>query len=108
MFRTKRTPGYIAFLALLSGCGYVDPYEEAVYDHEPIYCYQSLASVECSKEPNHREKRRLVNYYGPHPSRFDEEEPTELPELKAPEKIEYWVKDPEPIPHPAVNKIVSQ
>ena len=101
MFHTKRTVKFIWYLALLNGCGYVDQYEEAVYDHEPIYCYQSLASIECSKEPNHRDNRRIVNYYGPHPSRYDDEIQPELPELKAPKEIEYWLKDPEPIPRPA-------
>ena len=102
MTQTNRSAKFVAFLALLNGCGYVDQYEEAVYDHEPIYCYQSLASVECSKEPNHTDNQRIVNYYGPHPSRYDEEKTVDLPELKAPEEIQYWVKDPEPIPQPVV------
>ncbi len=91
-----------AVLLLLGGCGYVDAYEEAVYEHEPVYCYQTLAAVQCSKEPQHTDKQRLVNYYGPHPSRYDEPEKPDTPELQAPESIDKWVKDPEPVPQPAV------
>ena len=83
-------------MGLLVSCGYVDAYEEAVYDEEPIYCYRSLAGIECFKEPNHLDKRRIVNYYGPHPTHYDEPEPSETPELKAPKEIDFWVKDPEP------------
>lgn len=84
----------------LSACGHVDQYEEAVYDLEPTYCYQSLGKVQCYNEPNHRDQFRLVNYYGPHPSRFDVPEPRPAPALQAPPAVNYWVKDPEPIPRP--------
>ena len=43
-----------------------------------------------------------MNYYGPHPSRYDEPEEPETPELQASETIKSWVKDPEPAPQPAV------
>ena len=92
-----------ALVLFLGGCGYVDAYEEAVYDHEPVYCYKSLAAVQCFKEPQHTDKQRLVNYYGPDPSRADEPDPVEVPELQAPtEEIGKWVKDPEPVPQPRV------
>jgi hypothetical protein len=92
----------IALLVALSGCGYVDAYEEAVYDREPLYCYQSLGTVQCFKEPQHHDERRLVNYFGPHPSRYDPPDPPDVPDLEAPEEIDHWVKDPEPVPKPAV------
>jgi len=39
-----------AIVGILSGCGSVDTYKETTYDDEkPIYCYQSLAGVECLK-----------------------------------------------------------
>lgn len=98
MFHIKNIAMLGALLGILGGCGYVDAYEEAVYDEEPIYCYQSLANVECFIEPYHRDKRRMVNYYGPHPTRYDEPDTLEMLELAAPEKIKYWVKDPEPVP----------
>lgn len=91
-----------AVLLLLGGCGYVNAYEEAVYEHEPVYCYQTLAAVQCFDEPQHTDKQRLVNYYGPHPTRYDEPDVPDTPELQAPEAIETWVKDPEPVPQPAV------
>ncbi len=43
-----------------------------------------------------------MNYFGPHPSRYDPPDPPEVPDLEAPEEIDYWVKDPEPVPKPAV------
>jgi len=81
---------------LLSSCGYRDAYEKVVYDEEPIYCYQSLARIECFTKPNHFDKRRIVNFYGPHPTLYEEPNKVKIPELKAPEEIDYWVKDPEP------------
>ncbi len=35
----------VGFLMALSGCGFVDFYEEAVHDEDPVYCYQSLGGV---------------------------------------------------------------
>ena len=92
-----------ALFLFLGGCGYIDAYEEAVYDQEPVYCYKTLAAVQCFKEPQHTDKQRLVNYYGPHPSRTDEPDKSEVPELQPPtESISKWVKDPEPVPQPRV------
>ncbi len=62
---------FLPISLLLSACGYVSEYEKAVYDFEPAYCYKSLAGIECYKEPYHRDERRLVNYFGPAPSRYD-------------------------------------
>ncbi|MDP6173478.1 MAG: hypothetical protein QGF09_04850 [Rhodospirillales bacterium] len=90
----------LATAAVLSGCSYVDSYEEAVHDREPIYCYQSLAAVECYRTPDHTDEKRLVNYFGPHPSRHERQE-TEEPKLKAPPPISKWVKDTEPVPRAA-------
>lgn len=85
----------------LAACGHVDEYERRVYDHEPVYCYKSLAGTSCYREPKHSDERRLVNYFGPHPSRYEKPEPAPAPVLQAPEMVNYWVKDPEPIPRPA-------
>jgi len=84
-------------LLTLSACGYVDDYEKQVYDEEPTYCYQSLGEIKCFREPFHRDSKRLVNYYGPHPSRYDAPEEPEKAPLKAPARITRWVKDPEPV-----------
>ena len=87
--------------ALLGACSYVDAYEEAVYDLEPSYCYKSIGGVECYRKPYHRDERRLVNYFGQHPSRYDKPEPAERAPHSPPEMVNYWVKDAEPIPRPA-------
>ena len=96
-----------AVFVFLGGCGYVDKYEEQVYDLEPVYCYQTLADVQCYKEPNHVDKNRIVNYYGPHPTRYDEPEKPEVPELSAPKPIDHWVKDPEPVVKPFVKMFIK-
>lgn len=81
----------------LAACGYVDSYEEAVYDLEPRYCYQSIGKVVCFEEPYHRDKERLVSYTGPHPSRYDAPPEPPAPNLIAPPDTGVWVKDPEPV-----------
>ena len=88
----------VAFVVSLSACSYVDEYERQVSDFEPVYCYKSLAAAQCYREPKHSDKLRLVNYYGPHPSRYDVPEKTPKVDLKAPEMVNYWVKDAEPVP----------
>ena len=74
----------LGLTALLGACGYVDAYEKAVSDWEPTYCYKSIGGVECFREPFHRDERRLVNYFGPHPSRYDKPEPPQLALIAAP------------------------
>lgn len=59
----------LAVLALFGCTSYESAYERAVYDDEPVYCYQSLGGVDCYRSPYRRDDTRLVNYYGPAPSR---------------------------------------
>ena len=96
MFYIKRIVTLVTVSCSLGSCGYGDTYEEVVYDREPIYCYQSLAGVECFRAPNHFDKRRIVNFYGPDPTFYQEPRAAKIPELKSPKAIDYWVKDPEP------------
>ncbi len=98
----------LGVLAFVGACGTIDAYEEAVHDWEPTYCYKSIGGVECFRQPYHRDERRLVNYFGPHPSRFDKPEAPEPAPHSAPEMINYWVKDPEPVPRPAPTGKVSE
>jgi hypothetical protein len=91
-----RTPAAFAAAVALAACGHVDAYEEAVYDLEPTYCYQSIGKAVCFREPYHRDAERLVNYYGPHPSRYDAPPAPPAPVLIAPADTGVWVKDPEP------------
>ncbi len=85
----------------LGACSYVSEYEKAVYNLEPTYCYQSIGTVACYKEPYHRDGKRLVNYFGPDPSRYDKPEKPEATPHQPPKMVNYWVKDPEPTPRPA-------
>ena len=101
MKRILTTLTVLAPAALLTACGYVSEYEKGVYDYEPVYCYQSLAGIECFEKPYHRDEKRLVNYYGPAPSRYDRPEPPEPATLHAPPAVDFYVRDREPIPEPA-------
>lgn len=62
---TRDTLFLTAVGVLVGACGYLSEYEKAVYDVEPVYCYQSIgqsvSGVECYKTPKHRDERRLVN-----------------------------------------------
>ncbi|MDD9877434.1 MAG: hypothetical protein OXR84_08350 [Magnetovibrio sp.] len=91
----------LAAAAVLGACAQKSAYEAAVEDYEPVYCYQSLGGVTCYEKPNFRDERRKVNYFGPAPKRYDRPEPAPAPELFAPKPVNYWVKDPEPIPRAA-------
>lgn len=88
----------VIIIAGLAACGHVDEYERHVYDQEPVYCYKSLAGTACYREPKHADERRLVNYFGPHPSRYERPEEAPAPTYQAPKMVNYWVKDPEPVP----------
>jgi hypothetical protein len=66
--------------ACLGGCtSFESEYERGVYDYEPIYCYQTLGGIDCHRQPHHRDAGRLVNYYGPAPSKYDAPEPRSEP-----------------------------
>ncbi|MFO1129529.1 MAG: hypothetical protein U1E66_13980 [Rhodospirillales bacterium] len=84
-------------LLLTGGCtSYESAYEREVTDYEPVYCYQSLAAVTCHREPDHRDSRRLVNYYGPAPSKYEAPEQAEAARPAAPPKGGKAVRDAEP------------
>jgi len=95
----------LAVVPLVGACGVVPFYEETAYTPEPLYCYRSLgmstSSVDCYRTPDYRDERRLVNYVGPDPSRYERPAPALPPELSAPPPVDFYVRDPEPIPEPA-------
>jgi len=96
-----KTIAMVGVGVLVGACGYVSEYEKAVYGMEPTYCYKSIGKVACYKEPFHRDEKRLVNYFGPDPSRYDKPDLVEPTPIQAPKMVNYWVKDAEPIPRPA-------
>jgi hypothetical protein len=103
----KRLLGLAVILSattLLAACSNMTLYEQQVEDFEPVYCYKSIGSVQCYKEPKHSDSRRLVNFYGPAPRTYDKPDAPEYAAPKAPKMIDYWVKDPEPIPQAAPPK----
>ena len=89
---------------LLAACSNMTEYEKQVQDWEPVYCYKSLASVQCYKEPKHSDSRRLVNFYGPAPREYDEPDTPVYSTPRPPKMIDTWVKDPEPVPEAAPMK----
>lgn len=67
----RRLLALAAILTTTAGCsGDESAYARAVADYEPVYCYRSLAAVTCHARPDPRDARRLVNFYGPAPSRY--------------------------------------
>lgn len=86
---------------LLGACAQKSAYEAGVEGYEPVYCYRSLAGVACHQKPNFTDERRMVNYYGPAPTRYERPAPPPEQKLFAPEMVNYWAKDPEPLPRAA-------
>ncbi|MBL6932692.1 MAG: hypothetical protein ISR45_07055 [Rhodospirillales bacterium] len=104
----KRILGPAATLSvaiLLAACTNMTAYEKQVQDWEPVYCYKSIGSVQCYKEPKHSDSRRLVNFYGPAPSEYDKPDEPDYSRPRPPKMINTWVKDPEPIPEAAPQKV---
>jgi hypothetical protein len=96
----KRIIALAAFSLALGACADKSAYERAVENYEPVYCYQNLGGIVCHEKPNFADERRIVNYFGPAPKRYERPAPPPEQKLFAPEMINYWVKDPEPLPKP--------
>lgn len=94
----KSTLALGAALFALSACGYKDAYEEAVYNEDPRYCYQQLGGISCYSTPSHQDAARLINYFGPHPDRYDPPAPLPRRESVAPAPVAYYSLDEETIP----------
>ncbi len=80
-------PALIALMYLAGCTSFESEYERGVYDYEPLYCYQTLGGVDCHRKPHHRDAARLVNYYGPAPSKYDAPEPPEASSPQPPPKV---------------------
>lgn len=87
----------LALAGLLGGCGDKPPPMVAAPD-DPVYCYRNLAEVNCYKVPYHRDERRLAGYQGPDPDGYPKPRPAPEPTLAAPPPIDFYVRDPEPVP----------
>jgi hypothetical protein len=88
----------LSAVVLLAACSNMTQYERQVADWEPVYCYKSIGAVQCYKEPKHSDSRRLVNFYGPAPSEYDEPDEPTRSHTRPPKTIKVWVKDAEPVP----------
>ena len=88
--RARTNLAWAALVAIpcLAGCtSFESEYEKGVYDYEPIYRYQTLGGVDCRRQPHYRDAARLVNYYGPAPSKYDAPEPPEASPPQPPPKV---------------------
>lgn len=102
VMRAAGLPAAAVLAALGAGCAAEESaYARSVRTFEPVYCYQSLAAVTCHARPDFRQASRLVNYYGPAPSRYDPPEPPAAAEPAAPPPGGPAVRDPEPRVRPA-------
>jgi hypothetical protein len=90
----------IGAAAWVGACSPYPGYEASVADKDPIYCYRTFSDhmTSCYATPYHRDRKNLVNYFGPGPQRYEPPPPPPPERLVAPPMIQYWVKDQEPIP----------
>lgn len=90
---------------LVAGAGgctrYESAYEEGVEAYEPVYCYASLADPACYRRPSVRDERRLINYYGPSPRRYDRSKPPKPVRLQPPPPLAERPSDAPPPERPA-------
>ncbi len=98
MLKRILTLAAFVLVLVLGACAQKSAYEAAVEGREPVYCYRNLGGVICHEKPNFADERRLVNYFGPAPKRYERPAPPPAQKLFAPEQINYWAKDPEPLP----------
>ncbi|MBM3546324.1 MAG: hypothetical protein FJX54_05200 [Alphaproteobacteria bacterium] len=57
--------------------------ETVEFAPEPLYCYKTLAQVDCYAQPlDRRETNRIANYYGPAPGRAVMVVPPPMPQEK--------------------------
>lgn len=83
--------------AVLIGCGERDsPYVAAVREEQPIYCYQTLASVDCYAKPLFRDERQMVNFFGPPPRDYDRPKRPPAPRLAPPPEVDFYCRVSEP------------
>lgn len=88
--------GVLAIALNATACvRYESAYERAVYDDEPVYCYQRLGGVDCYRTPYARDRRVLVNYYGPAPSKYPQPV-VEVAEPQPPPPAEKATAEPPP------------
>jgi len=64
--------------------------ETVEFAPEPLYCYKTLAQVDCYAQPlDRRESNRMANYYGPPPGRVVMVAPPPLPQEKVGNVIDH-------------------
>lgn len=87
----------VALALAVAACGSDrSAYERAVAEEEPVYCYQTLAGIDCYRTPAFRDERTLVNFYGPRPADFERPEAPEPAELTAPPEVDHYCRVSEP------------
>jgi hypothetical protein len=86
-------PALVVLLCLASCSSFESEYEKGVYDYEPLYCYQTLGGVDCHRQPHHRDAARLVNYYGPAPSKYKPPKSPKESSLRAPPELKVTADD---------------
>jgi len=100
MFGRGRVRVWLSCVAMAfaaAGCGEKDtPYIAAVRPEPPLYCYQTLAGVNCYAKPDFRDERQLINFYGPPPRDYDRPEPPEPARLDPPPEVDWYCRVSEP------------
>lgn len=81
----------------LAACGRPDPpYVAAVRREQPIYCYRTLAGVDCYARPFFRDERQFINHFGPPPHEFERPKPPPAVRLMPPPEVDHYCRVAEP------------
>jgi hypothetical protein len=92
-------------MGVINGCAKQRIVSTENLNQEPMYCYQTLAAIQCYKDPHPADSDRLVYSRGDPPNKELELTNPIGDFLKPPtEKNGRWIKDPEPLPMPRVRE----
>ena len=92
-------------IGVINGCANQRIDSKESLNQEPMYCYQTLAAVQCYKNPHPVDSDRLVYSRGDAPRKEPKRKNSVGDFLKPPTKKNgRWVKDPEPLPMPRIRE----
>ena len=95
----------LSTIGVINGCANQRMVSNENLNQKPMYCYQTLAAVQCYKDPHPVDYDRLVYSRGDSPRGEPESANSVGDFLKPPtEKNGRWVKDPEPLPMPRIRE----
>jgi hypothetical protein len=95
----------LGIIGVINGCANPKIVSKETLNQDPMYCYQTLAAVQCYKDPHPVDYDRLVYSRGDASSKEPKSANSIGDFLKPPTKKNgRWVKDPEPLPMPRIRE----